>query len=132
MTNWAWEMAQMRAYASLADRDWSSSILPCTVAALGDAALTLVIFGVALALTKVLRLPLTVVSALQTVPTAVLLEKLGLARGSWAYSEDMPIVPLLRVGLLPLLQLTLLVPASIVAAQWWSRRETNRPGRGAC
>jgi len=39
-------------------------------------------------------------------------------RGSWAYSELMPVVPVIHVGLSPLLQ-WVAVP---IAAFWWARR----------
>ncbi len=128
VSNWAWEMAQMRAYATLADQPWSSTILPCTVAAVGDSGVTLAIAAVAVVLTKLLRLPVVLLCASLSALVAVLIEKVQLARGAWSYSEDMPIVPLIGVGLLPLLQLTLLVPASIILAQWWIRRRTRQPG----
>jgi len=39
-------------------------------------------------------------------------------RGSWAYSEHMPVVPPLGTGLSPLLQWLLLPPLGL----WWARR----------
>ncbi len=118
----------MRAYATLADRPWSSTVQPCTVAAVGDSGVTLAIFAVAGVLTKLLRLPLVLLCASLSALVAVLIEKVQLARGAWSYSEDMPVVPLVGVGLLPLLQLALLVPASTILAHWWIRRRTRRPG----
>jgi hypothetical protein len=46
----------------------------------------------------------------------------ALVTGRWFYAERMPVVPLLGVGLWPLLQLTLLVPLALWGAAWWSRR----------
>lgn len=42
----------------------------------------------------------------------------ALAVARWSYTESMPVVPLLSVGLWPLLPLTLLVPAAIALAGW--------------
>ncbi len=39
---------------------------------------------------------------------AILFEKWALSRGEWSYTEAMPVVPFLQVGLSPLLQLTIL------------------------
>jgi len=118
----------MHAYATLADRPWSSTILPCTVAAVGDSGVTLAVFAVGRVLSRLRRLPLVLVSAPVSAFVAFLIEKVQLARGAWSYSGDMPIVPLVGVGLLPWLQLTLLVPGSIILAQWWIRRRTRQPG----
>lgn len=123
--NWAWEMAQMRAYATLADQPWPLTILPCSVAALADAGLTLAICGVSEFLTRALRLPFLASSALLGATAAVLIEKVDLARGSWSYSEAMPIVPIVNVGLWPFLQLTVLVPVSIGLGRWWIRYRTR-------
>ena len=38
--NWAWEMAQMSAYAEMAGRPWRETLWTCTVASLGDVVLT--------------------------------------------------------------------------------------------
>lgn len=125
VTNWAWEMAQMRAYATLADRPWHSTILPCSAAALADAGLTLALCGVSILLARA-RLPLLASSALLGAVAAVVIEKVELARGSWSYTEDMPIVPIIRVGLWPFLQLTVLVPISIGLALRWKWYRTTR------
>ena len=43
-------------------------------------------------------------------------------RGSWAYSELMPVVPVLEAGLSPLAQ-WIVIP---IAAFWWARRPVQR------
>src|SRR5438093_1174795 len=42
--NWLWEMVQMPAYVEMVGRSWAETILPCTIAALGDVAMTLAIY----------------------------------------------------------------------------------------
>ncbi len=60
---------------------------------------------------------------------ATLMEHAPLAAGSWSYSEGMPIVPWLRAGLWPLLQMTLLPPLTFWIARWWAGRSaTQRKG----
>lgn len=49
---------------------------------------------------------------------ALFVEYKGLMLGRWVYTEAMPIIPLLNVGLSPLLQMTMLVPLSV----WLSAR----------
>ena len=44
---------------------------------------------------------------------AVAVEKYALATGRWSYNDLMPIVPFLKVGLTPLLQMTLIPPLAI-------------------
>ncbi len=48
---------------------------------------------------------------------AVAVEMHALATGRWSYSELMPIVPFVGVGLLPVVQLALLTPVSLSIAQ---------------
>src|SRR5437016_5410533 len=43
--NWLWEMVQMAAYVEMAGRSWAETLLPCTLAALGDVAMMLAIYG---------------------------------------------------------------------------------------
>ena len=51
----------------------------------------------------------------------LLSEHINLALGTWAYSEWMPILPWLAVGLAPLLQ-WLLLPGAI---WWWANQHTS-------
>ncbi len=44
---------------------------------------------------------------------AVAVEKYALATGRWSYKDLMPIVPFLKIGLTPLVQMTLITPFSI-------------------
>ena len=53
---------------------------------------------------------------------ATAVEWKALASGSWSYTDRMPIVPVLDVGLWPLVQLTLLAPAAFWIAGWWTKR----------
>lgn len=47
---------------------------------------------------------------------ALFVEYKALAFGKWAYTAAMPIVPLLHVGLSPLVQMTILLPLSVYFA----------------
>jgi len=49
---------------------------------------------------------------------AILLEKYALATGRWVYADAMPIIPLLNVGLTPMIQLGLLGYLSLSFTGW--------------
>ncbi len=49
---------------------------------------------------------------------ALMVEYKGLYLGRWAYLPSMPIVPILAVGLSPLLQMTLVTPLSLYVTKW--------------
>lgn len=128
--NWTWEMAQMPAYTELASASWRESVRICTVATLGDAVITLGIYGIVAIATRRLRWGLEgswnvyATAALLGAAGAAAIEWRALALGRWSYSDRMPVVPILGVGLWPLLQLILLVPAAIWIAAWWTRRQS--------
>jgi hypothetical protein len=63
-----------------------------------------------------------IVVALLGFLVALMVEYKGLYLGRWQYLPSMPIVPLLAVGLSPLLQMTLLTPLSLFVTKVLSRR----------
>ena len=114
--NWVWENVQMAFYASYENA--AREFLICSAAAVGDALLTLVAYGALTALFTAFGLKgrrgidypgLAFCGAL----IAVVIERIALAAGFWSYADAMPIVPYLDVGLLPLIQLVLLMPAAL-------------------
>ena len=113
--NWAWEMAHMEAYTDMAGRSWQSTVWRCFRASMGDAALTLVSSAGAAHLAPVPPRTYAFAAGLACA-IAVILERAALALGAWSYSGRMPLVPLLDVGVWPVLQLTLLVPLALWAA----------------
>ena len=124
--NWVWEMIQMPAYREMAGRPWSDTLELCTIATLGDVLLTVLVYGVgALAAGDVRwgmpgKWNVYAAAALLGAAVASVVEWRALAAGRWSYSDRMPIMPFLEVGLWPFLQLTLLVPAAVWIAAWWS------------
>ena len=124
--NWLWEMAQMSAYAEMAGRPWGETLLTCTVAGFGDALVTLVVYAAGALVTRNWRWTLKggwtvyLFAALAGALCAATVEWAALYAGQWSYATGMPKV--LGAGLLPLLQLTLLVPASFRVALWWHGR----------
>lgn len=125
--NWPWEMAQMPAYAEMAGTSWRETALPCAVAALGDVGLTLAVCGLgALAAGRVGwgmegSWNVYAAAALLGAVLATVVECRLIASGAWSYNARMPIVPVLGVGLWPVLQTALLTPVSLWAARWCAR-----------
>lgn len=126
--NWLWEMFQMPAYAEMAGRSWQDTVPACTLAALGDVAITLLTYLVgALAAGdarwgRARRWHVYAAAALLGGLCGVAVEWRALATGRWSYTGLMPVVSLLEVGLWPLLQLALLVPVCLWLAGWWTGR----------
>lgn len=127
--NWLWETAQMGAYAQMAGRPWQAIALLHIVPTCGDVAVTFAVYGVgALAAGQLCwgmagTWNVYATAALLGGGCAVAVEWEALASRRWSYTDQMPVVPLLGVGLWPLLQLTLLVPLAFFVATWWSKRQ---------
>ena len=123
--NEIWEMAQMSAYLETAGYPWKSTLERCTRAALGDVIIVSGIYLTGALVAGALRWGLRgrssmfATTALVGLTYAVVVENLGLAAGRWSYTERMPVVPVLGVGLWPLLQMTLLPPLVFLLAKWW-------------
>ena len=113
LINYVWEMAQMPLYRGMPFDELRSYLL-CLKASFGDGNITVAIYIVGLILFrepywsdkptfwKVLYL----VAAGGIV--AVLIEILALRDQRWVYSPSMPLLPVVGVGLSPLLQLIIL------------------------
>lgn len=103
----------------------------CTRASLADAAITLGIYGTGALATRQLRWAMNggwkhyLVFVLLGAAAATLIEWLAITFDFWRYHGQMPIVPILGVGLYPFLQLTLLAPAALWLALWWCGRDTE-------
>lgn len=112
LLNLVWEMLQMPLYKELG---WNmQSFLFCALASVADANMTLLLYyAFALFykdpfyganLTLATTLMLAVVGGLG----AILAEMKYTAEGTWAYADSMPIVPIVNVGLSPVLQFMVL------------------------
>jgi len=129
--NWLWEMLQMPAYVKITASSWQAKVFVCTVASLIDAVITLGVYGLGGIFAGRLQWAMrggwkvSLILALGGAMCAVIIERFALAFGFWSYSDRMPVVPVLGTGLLPLLQLTLLLPAALwIALRWSSKQNT--------
>lgn len=100
LLNMIWEVAQAPLYTCFAEF-WSCMAI-CLRASFGDA---FIVLGIYFLLRK--NLKFYRVAALG-IFIAVLIEVHALETGRWAYTEAMPLIPFLKVGLTPILQMALL------------------------
>jgi hypothetical protein len=126
LLNLPWEVWQMPFYRCLERLSYSGAIRFCTLAAVGDAVISVAAFwAVSLAYGSrawILRptigqiggfvgTGLTITVGFEWLATEVL--------DRWQYAEAMPTLPVLGTGLLPLLQWTILPPLVL----WLARRQ---------
>lgn len=129
--NYLWEVAQAPLYVGL--EDWSSVWWHCFVAALGDGLLVGLIFLIGWITFR--RFDWYVHPNSRTFAVMFvtgLIISIGIEwvavhmLGRWAYTVDMPILPGLDVGVVPVLQMLLLPPVIFqIAARWTGRSATN-------
>lgn len=121
LLNFVWEMLQIRFFHGMAEAFHWDAVLICTQATIGDVGIALAAFWVVAWLGGCGRSwPLR-----PTAPQVVAFTGFGIlvtiafellathVWDRWSYSAAMPVIPLLEVGLLPLLQWTVLPPLVI-------------------
>jgi hypothetical protein len=112
--NFAWEIAQSVLYAPMGG--WLAATWRCLVASLGDSVIVLGIAGSGWLLFR--RVDWFVRPGLKEylmmtalgITIAVLIERHALAAGRWVYTDRMPTLPFVNVGLVPVLQMVVLPP----------------------
>ena len=111
-----WENAQAPLYAGF--QSFSQHFSMCLIGTLGDMVITFSVLGFMLLLKKdVTRSADFLALAVLGFIVAVLIEQHALLVGKWGYALTMPILPVLKVGLTPILQMTLLLPLSFYLAK---------------
>lgn len=126
LMHWGWETAHGVAYVEtrlpLATRAWH-----CLPMAGIDTLWTAGLVATALALAGSVgscRVPALLASVLGAA-TAILAERFALQYGRWTYNELMPLVPFAKVGLWPVLQMSILPPIAMAI----TRRSSCRTER---
>jgi len=121
LLNVVWENAQAPLFAGYLSLSQHFTI--CLWATIGDVVFTLsVYFGISLLkndfgwITRLSGKDIAVIAVMGFF-LAVGIEWRALLFGKWNYTDAMPIVPYLRVGLAPVLQMTLLLPFSFYLAK---------------
>ena len=111
--NYVWEMLQMPFYEGMSFSD-PSSYFRCLVAGIGDAAIVVGIFILGRILFRSSKWPQRIDAikalclALVGAGIAIVVEIAALNSSRWAYSPLMPCIPVLQVGLVPVVQLMIL------------------------
>ena len=130
LLNFPWEVLQAPFYAGMTTAPhWPASLL-CARATLGDAVMTIAAYWLVALVsrdrnwiaspTRTQGLAFVAI----TIATYGAMEKLAIATGRWAYETAMAIVPLVHVGLSPIIQGAILAPLTV----WFVRRQMNRAG----
>lgn len=124
--NWVWEMAQMFAFELPSGNHTALMTFFCTLAAVVDALVTIGIYALLMKVGTTNRIAFYFLAAALGAACAVVFERFAFAFGLWSYNDLMPLVPIIGVGLLPFIQLALLVPAAIVLTEKLSGERQRR------
>jgi hypothetical protein len=116
--NWVWEMAQMFAFELPSGVHTVLMTVFCTAATVVDALVTIGIYALLIKIgLKSLNAAFYFLAGALGATCAVVFERFAFAFGLWSYNDLMPLVPIIEVGLLPFIQLALLVPAAIALTE---------------
>jgi hypothetical protein len=125
--NFIWEVAQMPLYVK--DGKLLEFAAHCIIPSVGDGVIVLMIYGVGLAAWRRVdwfvrpAWPACIVMLLTGLVIALLVEWVAVyGIGRWSYTANMPLLPMLNVGLSPVLQMLLLPPVIFKAAAWCLNR----------
>ena len=126
LLNFVWEFWQVPFYADMPTSPHWQATKVCSLAAVGDVAITLVAFWVVVAVARtrtwVLRPSAmqVVIFTITGIVVTVIAERVAVEKlHMWAYADRMPTLPLLGTGLLPLLQWMILPPLVV----WFVKRQ---------
>ena len=124
-----WEMLQMPLYQC--QLGFSQCVSICFVASLGDVVMTLVIFIlIAIAYQDFnwhidLHNGKYILAAVIGLLFAIIFEQFAVQTSRWEYSLLMPLIPLLKIGMSPALQMTLLTPLVFKLVNILSKNKLN-------
>lgn len=110
--NWIWEVSQTFAF-EMSGVSIGKMLFFCTFASVIDGIVTAAIFWVLQKLIADINWKFYLAAAGLGASSAVLFEQMAFTFDLWSYDEEMPVLPFLGTGLLPFLQLTILVPLAI-------------------
>ncbi len=120
--NWIWEVSQTFAF-DMNGVSTGKMLLFCTFASVIDGIVTVLIFWLLRKFIEELGWKFFLAAAVLGALTAVFFEQTAFNFNLWSYDEEMPVIPVIGTGLLPLVQLTLLVPLAIFISKklWFSK-----------
>lgn len=127
LVNLPWEVAQMPLYAE--EGSWFEFVLHCLIPSLGDGLIVMLIFCVgwlARGRSDWTDQPNWTAYALMLMTgfsIAVMVEWLGFyVLKRWGYTASMPLLPVLGIGVVPVLQMLILPPLIFRMTSWWLAR----------
>lgn len=133
LLNLPWELWQIPFFRGMADQPHWIGVKACTLATAGDSVIALAAFWVAAVVAGIRRWILEprkseIVIFMGTgIVATIFMEALAtVALDRWAYSGNMPRLPILGTGLLPLLQ-WMTIPLLVI---WFVRRQIGSHSRG--
>lgn len=133
--HFAWEMLQMPLFENM-NWDWQMALF-CGAATIADTIMMLLLYYAFAVIYKepfwinrlsVLRILLLVVAG---AAGAIAAELRHTSAGSWTYSEAMPLIPFINVGISPVLQFMVLPHLVYYLAYQLVRRRENKDGHEA-
>lgn len=117
-----WENAQAPLYAGY--QSFPQHFPICFVGTLGDVVITLLV----LVFIRLLKtdapkatadfLALAIIGFI----IAVAIEQNALLAGKWSYASAMPVIPWINVGMMPIIQMTILLPLSFCLAKLFNKK----------
>lgn len=110
--NWIWEVSQTFAY-KMSGVSTSKMLLYCTLASVIDGVVTVLIFWLLRKIFSEIDWKFYLSAAGLGALTAIFFEQIAFTFNLWSYGEEMPVLPFLGTGLLPMVQLTVLVPLAL-------------------
>lgn len=114
--NLIWEISQMQFFAGKPGDTFLEGIYYCSLASVIDGITVISIYFIASRILNSVNLYFYLLTGLLGALSAVIFESIAFYFNLWSYKESMPIVPFIEVGILPFIQLILLVPLSIFLA----------------
>lgn len=126
LLNFPWELMQVPLFLGMRESTHGVAIKACTFATLGDGVITLLAYWGGSLLVQDRRwiarprwVPILAMIGIGVAIT-VLLERWAIVSDwGWRYAETMPVVPMLGVGLTPMLQWVILPPLLV----WFVKRQ---------
>lgn len=127
LLNFPWEVAQMPLYVE--DGSWFEFALHCIIPSLGDGLIVMFIFcvgWVARGRSDWADQPDAAAYMLMLITgfcVAVVVEWVGFyGLKRWSYTVSMPLLPVLSIGVVPVLQMLILPPLVFRMTGWWLAR----------
>lgn len=111
--NLIWEINQMSYFDGKPGDTYAEGIFYCSLASVIDGLTVISIYFIVAKILKSYTIYFYLLTAFLGALCAVIFENVAFSLKLWSYKESMLIVPFVDVGILPFVQLILLVPLSI-------------------